>query len=92
MTNDELEKLFRVSTQRFDELEAKYRSGQKLTRRDCDELRHCTQRLGVIARELWIKNGCPDDPEFDGLREPPKLSPLPRSMRPLNLRGDREVH
>lgn len=92
MTNQELEKLFMASTQRFDQLVAKYRLGLGLTRRECDELRHCTQRIGMVAYEAWVSAGKPNDPEFDGLHEPPKLSPLPASMRPLNLLGDMEVH
>jgi len=85
MTNFELQQLYEQNSCRADELEAKYRSGARLSRQECDEFRHCTQRIGLVARELWITQGKPDDPIFESLREPIKLSPLPESMRPLDL-------
>jgi hypothetical protein len=90
MQIEELRQLFERSWKRSQEIEAKYRAGLRMTRRDADELRHCTQRIGLVARELWIMQGRPDG--FDDLREPIKLSPLPASMRPLSLPGDTEVH
>jgi hypothetical protein len=94
MTNDELLKLATESEARIDELEAKYRTGVRLTRKECNDLRHATARLGVVARELWIANGQPDDPEFEALRSPIKLTPLPPSLRPIDLTrfGPNEVH
>jgi len=85
LTSIELQRLLINSMRRSKELEAKYRSGAVMTRKDCDDLRHCTQRLGLIARELWILTGKTDDTEFDCLKEPIKLTPLPASMRPLDL-------
>jgi len=95
MTNTELEELFVNSNRRIVELEAKSDSGAGLTRHECDELRHCTARLGLVAKELWIAAGKPDDPEFEILREPIKLSPLPACYRPLDLSSGNhstEVH
>ena len=37
MTNYELENLFHKTEKRSAELEAKYRSGQRMTRHDCDQ-------------------------------------------------------
>jgi hypothetical protein len=94
MTDWELKQLFETSQKRIDEIVSKYRLGLGLTRRDADELRHCVQRVGLVAKESWIKAGRPDAPEFDCLRGPIKLSPLPKSMRPLDLTdyGNTEVH
>lgn len=95
MSNAELEELFVNSNRRIVELEAKHASGEKLSRRECDELRRCTARLGLIAKELWLQLGQPDDPEFEILREPIKLSPMPAIMRrPLDLTdvNSMEVH
>jgi hypothetical protein len=85
MTNEELNRLFETSQKRIDEIERTYRITGSLSRKDANDLRHATQRLGLIARESWIAAGKPDGPEFDCLREPIKLSPLPASMRPLDL-------
>lgn len=84
----ELRELLVNSTRRSLELEAKYRSGQEMTRRDCDEMRHCTQRIGVVAKELWLRSGEPEG--FPDLEQPIKLTPLPQSMRPLDLSEQKE--
>lgn len=92
MTNDELKALFETSMKRSEEIEAKYQAGLGLTRSEINELRHCTQRIGIIARELWLTKGKPDGfPELEG---PIPLSPLPKLTRPLNLTGNHttEVH
>ena len=85
MTNEELKRLFETSQKRIDEIRDKYYSTGVLTRREANDLRHATQRIGLIARERWIAAGKPDGPEFDCLRQPVKLSPMPRSMEPLDL-------
>jgi hypothetical protein len=85
MGPEERERLFRSSNKRIDQLEAKHKMGIRLTRKECNDLRHCVARLGVIARESWIAAGCPEDPGFESLRQPIKLSPLPKSMRLLDL-------
>ncbi|CAN5648689.1 hypothetical protein BH20ACI3_BH20ACI3_43260 [soil metagenome] len=92
MTTDELRTLLETSTRRSEAIEAKHASGEKLSRRECDELRHCTQRIGLIARELWLTKGKPDGfPELEG---PIPLSPLPKSMRAIDLTdvNSMEVH
>jgi hypothetical protein len=81
METHELRALYERTMKRSRFLEIKYRLGLDLTRAECDEMRRCTQRVGVIARELWITLGRPDDPEFECLRDPVKLNPLPESMR-----------
>jgi hypothetical protein len=81
MEISELRALFERAMKRSRDLEAKYRAGFGLTRAECDEMRHCTQRLGLIGRELWITLGKPDDAEFECFRNPIKLNPLPESMR-----------
>jgi len=90
----ELNELHANSDARIRELEAKYRSGERLTRQDCQELRRCVRRSGLVAKELWLLAGEPEGAEFDILRGPIKVSPLPQSMRPLDLsnRNQREVH
>ena len=92
MTNEELQQLYEVSTRRIDELETKYRSGQRITRGDCNELRLCTQRLGIVARESWINAAKPSG--FPDLEQPIRLTPLPASMRSLDLgnRDTKEIH
>jgi hypothetical protein len=87
VTNDELRKLYETSNAEINAIHAKYLSGERLTRADCNQLRHATQRIGLIAKELWIAAGKPDDPEFEILRGPIKLSPLPKSMQPIDLTG-----
>lgn len=94
MTNDELRKLFESSWAESIAVEQKYRRGERLTRADCNAMRKATQRVGLVAKELWIMAGRPNDPEFDSLRLPIPLSPLPQSMRPIDLteRNSTEIH
>ncbi len=88
MTTDEMRDLLETSMKRSEEIEAKHASGEKLSRRECDELRHATRRIGLIAKELWLTNGKPDGfPELEG---PIPLSPLPACYRPLDLTNKRE--
>ncbi len=79
MTNSELELLYKSATARIDQLATKYRSGERLTRWDCLELRACNNRLYVVAYQLWLQLGQPDDPAFDCLRRPPPRRALPFS-------------
>jgi len=94
MTDSELRDLFEAANRRFEELTRKHEMGFGLTRRECDEMRRCTARLGVIAREMWLQLGQPDAPEFAILREPIKLSSIPKSMRAIDLTdiNSTEVH
>ncbi len=95
MSNAELEELFTASITRCRELESKHDGGGRLTRRECDELRHATQRLAIIGRELWFAAGRPDDPGFEILQKPIKLSPMPAVVRrPIDLTdiNSTEVH
>lgn len=88
MTNWELRQLWEASYARSCELEMLYRAGFGLSRQEANELRRCTLRMGIVAQEAWIQAGRPDDPIFDTLREPIKLSALPApSMSPLDLSG-----
>ena len=92
MTNQELEVLFNRSMAQSRAIEAKYRSGERLTRADCNALRKATQRIGICAREIWIQSGKPEG--FPELEKPIPLSPLPKSMQPIDLteRSSREIH
>ncbi len=65
MTTEELRDLFDHSKERSRELEAKYRSGFPMTRRECNEISECTRRLGVVCFELWVRAGKP--PGFEHL-------------------------
>lgn len=85
MTNDELRKLFESSWAESIALEQKYRRGERLTRADCNAMRKATQRMGIVAREVWLQSGKP--PGFPELEKPIKLSPLPKSMQPRDLTG-----
>jgi hypothetical protein len=85
MRNEELKKLRDDSSKQIGRLKAKRARGERLTRKDCDTLRHAVARLGICAREYWIAAGSP--PGFDFLRKPIRLSPLPRCYRPLDLTG-----
>ncbi len=69
MTNEELKELFQRSKDRRHELEAIARMGFHLTRQERLEFSACVRRIGVVARELWLAAGQPDDPEFDCLRQ-----------------------
>ncbi len=84
MTNTELEELFVNNTRRVDEIEEKYRTAGKLTRREANDLRRAVQRIGIVAWELWLLNGQPDDFP-DWIKQPIPLSSLPASMCPLDL-------
>jgi hypothetical protein len=94
MTTEELQNLFEKSIKRSHELRAQYEMGFIMSRRDCIEMRNCTDRLRTVALELWIRAGGPNDAEFDCLRRPPPKRPLPKSMRAIDLTAnhDTEVH
>ena len=85
MTDDERRIVFEAAWAESLALEQKYRRGERLTRADCNAMRKATQRMGIVAREVWIQNGRP--PGFPELEKPIKLSPLPKSMQPLDLTG-----
>ena len=92
MTISELEKLFSNTKRAQDALETKYRSGDALSRNDCVQMEKHNQRLHLIGRELWIRQGCP--PGFDLFEKPHKKTPLP-SCFSLNLTDwddSEEVH
>ncbi len=69
MTNKELMDLFQRSRDRSHELEMIWRAGFTLTRAERLEFSQCVRRLGVVAKELWVKAGKPDGSEFDCLRQ-----------------------
>ncbi len=77
MTDEELQKLYEKSIKRSHELQAQYEMGFSMSRRDCIELRSCTDRLRAVALELWIRAGKPNDAEFDCLRQPHPHRALP---------------
>ena len=75
MTINELEKLFNDTRRDQDALIKKYRNGHTLTRSDCLSMEKYNQRLHLVGRELWIRQGCP--PGFDVFDKPHKKTPLP---------------
>src|SRR5262249_39752582 len=80
MTTDEMFELLIATEKQQDEITERYRRTGILTRRDANTMRHLTQRVGLVACEMWIRAGKPDDPTYDCLREPIPLNPLPKSM------------
>jgi hypothetical protein len=87
MTREELRQLWETSYARHCELEAKYRRGEGLTRKDCLDIRTCNRRLRTVAFESWVQAGRPADPIFDSLRNPPPDRPFPWSPKPMDLTG-----
>ena len=85
MTDQELRLLVETSNARIDELLEAYRQTGTLTRRQADALRRCVHRIGTVAYEHWIAAGRPTEGFEIFQQGPPKLSPLPASMRPLDL-------
>ena len=92
MTDYELGQLLEQSRAESEAIEAKYHRGETLTRQDCNRLRIATQRIGIVARELWLMAGKPEG--FPELEQPIKRSPLPKSMRAIDLTTNHstEVH
>jgi hypothetical protein len=82
MTNNELQRLFEGTSARICELKQKYKSGERMTRRDCLDIRECNKRLRLVAMELWIAQGKPDG--FAELERPEPWRPFPW-RKPLNL-------